>query len=84
MQGLGFPSISIGGATPPFINLVTQGLVKEPVFSFWLNRNEPDQEGGELVLGGVDPAHYKGNHTWSAPACTASCNAKDVPGRCAS
>lgn len=20
--------------------------------------------GGELVLGGVDPAHFKGEHTW--------------------
>lgn len=45
-------------------NMVKQGLVKEQVFSFWLNRNPEDQEGGELVFGGVDPAHYKGNHTY--------------------
>ena len=45
-------------------NMVEQGLVKEPVFSFWLNRKAGDQEGGELVFGGVDPSHFKGKHTY--------------------
>lgn len=35
----------------------------EPVFSFWISRGAPAQ-GGELVLGGVDPAHFLGQHTW--------------------
>ena len=63
-QGLAFPDISIGGATPPFQNMVDQGLVPEPVFSFWLNRNNPSGPGGELVLGGVAPSHYTGEHVW--------------------
>ena len=63
-QGLAFPEISIGGATPPFQNMVDQKLVPEPVFSFWLNRNHPSGPGGELVLGGVDPSHYTGEHVW--------------------
>ncbi len=63
-QGLAFPEISIGGVTPPFQNMVQQGLVPEPVFSFWLNRNDPSGPGGELVLGGVDPSHYTGEHLW--------------------
>ena len=55
----------MGHATPPFQNMVKQGLVKDPVFSFWLNRNDPEgRQGGELVLGGVDPAHYTGKHVW--------------------
>ncbi|KAK9915053.1 hypothetical protein WJX75_004180 [Coccomyxa subellipsoidea] len=62
--GLAFPEISIGGVTPPFQNMVQQGLVPEPVFSFWLNRNDPSGPGGELVLGGVDPSHYTGEHLW--------------------
>ncbi|BDA43728.1 Aspartic proteinase oryzasin-1 [Coccomyxa sp. Obi] len=62
--GLAFPEISIGGVTPPFQNMVNQGLVPEPVFSFWLNRNDPSGPGGELVLGGVDPSHYTGEHLW--------------------
>lgn len=45
-------------------NMVNQGLVKEPVFSFWLNRNIDGEEGGEIVFGGVDPNHYKGKHTY--------------------
>lgn len=44
--------------------MVNQGLVKEPVFSFWLNRNAEEGEGGELVFGGVDTNHFKGNHTY--------------------
>lgn len=44
--------------------MVKQGLVKEPVFSFWLNRNLKEESGGELVFGGVDPKHYKGKHSY--------------------
>lgn len=43
-----------------------QELLAEDVFSFWLNRS-PDADaasGGELVFGGVDPAHFSGNHTY--------------------
>ena len=63
-QGLGFPEISVGGAVPPFNKMMDQGLVKDPVFSFWLNRNVEGKQGGELTLGGVDPAHFKGEHVW--------------------
>ncbi|RYQ79672.1 hypothetical protein Ahy_Scaffold2g107632 [Arachis hypogaea] len=45
-------------------NMLDQGLVKELVFSFWLNRNPEEENGGELVFGGVDPNHYKGKHTY--------------------
>ena len=44
--------------------MVEQGLIQEPVFSFWLNRNTEEEEGGEIVFGGVDPNHYKGQHTY--------------------
>lgn len=44
--------------------MLKQGLIKEPVFSFWFNRNAEDEEGGELVFGGVDPKHFKGTHTY--------------------
>ena len=65
IMGLGFPEISVGKVDPPFQNMLKQGLIEEPVFSFWLNRNTEDDLGGEMVLGGVDPAHFKGEHTWA-------------------
>jgi phytepsin len=65
IMGLGFPEISVGKVDPPFQNMLNQGLIDEPVFSFWLNRNTEDDLGGEMVLGGVDPAHFKGEHTWA-------------------
>ncbi|OWM83402.1 aspartic proteinase A1-like isoform X2 [Punica granatum] len=62
--GLGFQEISVGNAVPIWYNMMNQGLVKEPVFSFWLNRNAQEEEGGEIVFGGVDPKHFKGKHTY--------------------
>ncbi|XP_059440646.1 aspartic proteinase-like [Corylus avellana] len=62
--GLGFQEISVGNAVPVWYNMVQQGLVKEEVFSFWLNRDLDAEEGGEIIFGGVDPMHFKGNHTY--------------------
>ncbi|KAK9074152.1 hypothetical protein SSX86_006749 [Deinandra increscens subsp. villosa] len=62
--GLGFQEISVKGAVPVWYNMVNQGLVQEPVFSFWFNRHVDEEEGGELVFGGVDPNHFKGKHTY--------------------
>lgn len=44
--------------------MVNQGLVNEPVFSFWFNRNIEGEVGGEIVFGGVDSDHYNGEHTY--------------------
>ncbi|XP_047057069.1 aspartic proteinase oryzasin-1-like [Lolium rigidum] len=62
--GLGFKEMSSGGAEPVWYNMVSQGLVGLPVFSFWLNRHAGKVKGGEIVFGGVDPNHYKGRHTY--------------------
>ncbi|KAG2716965.1 hypothetical protein I3760_03G151900 [Carya illinoinensis] len=62
--GLGFQEISVGGAIPVWYNMVNQSLVKEPVFSFWLNRKIQGEQGGEIVFGGVDPNHFEGKHTY--------------------
>jgi len=44
--------------------MLHQKLVAQPVFSFWLNRNSDEEQGGEIVFGGVDSDHYKGEHTY--------------------
>ncbi|OEL16547.1 Aspartic proteinase oryzasin-1 [Dichanthelium oligosanthes] len=63
--GLGFQEISVEGSVPVWYNMVNQKLVQEPVFSFWLNRNPIEGEGGEIVFGGADPQHFKGGHTYT-------------------
>ena len=45
--------------------MIFQGLVSDPIFSFWHNRDPDSPEGGELVFGGANPAHYTGDHVWA-------------------
>ncbi|XP_003465460.2 napsin-A [Cavia porcellus] len=56
--GLGFPALAVDGVPTPLDVMVEQGLLDKPVFSFYLNRDFEGTHGGELVLGGSDPAHY--------------------------
>jgi len=44
--------------------MLNQGLVRKSIFSFWLNRKEDENEGGEIVFGGVDKKHINGEHTF--------------------
>lgn len=62
IMGLGFDSISVNHVPPVFQNMVTQGVVDEPVFSFYLTSTEGQD--GEMVIGGIDHDHFHGNLTY--------------------
>ncbi|ORY52392.1 acid protease [Rhizoclosmatium globosum] len=48
-------------------SFIKNNLIQKPVFSIWLNGTSDNGgqslfvDGGEIVFGGVDPAHYKGD-----------------------
>lgn len=62
--GLGFESISRDSVPLVFVNMIKQGLVAKPVFSFYLNPNTNGKVGGELIFGGSDPDYYEGEFTY--------------------
>ncbi|KAL5852919.1 hypothetical protein ACOSQ3_008037 [Xanthoceras sorbifolium] len=62
--GLGFKDISAGKADPVWYNMVQQGHLSQKLFSFWLNRDPNAKVGGEVVFGGFDWRHFRGDHTY--------------------
>ena len=63
--GFAFKSISVDNVTPVWYNLLTQNLVSQPVFGVWLSNNPRGQNGGELLLGGVNNKRYTGSFTFA-------------------
>ena len=58
--GLGFEALSSG--LPTFMGeLVRSGQLSEQVFAFYFQKAAFQEFDGELVIGGVDPAHYTGD-----------------------
>jgi len=62
--GLAFDTISVDGVVPPWYNLLSQKLVKEPIFSVWLSKDPRGQNGGQLFLGGVSNDYFTGPTTY--------------------
>lgn len=56
--GLAYDTISVNHITPPFYNMINQGIIDAPVFSFRIGSSEED--GGEAIFGGIDETAYKG------------------------
>lgn len=75
--GLGWPSIAVDGLPTVFEEMISQGLVDEPVFSFSLGKS--DGAVGELTFGGVDKTKYTGDLTY-APLSNETYWALDLDG----
>ncbi|KAJ1918933.1 hypothetical protein H4219_002289 [Mycoemilia scoparia] len=61
--GLGFPSFQNGSySESPIMNMALAGVIKEPVFSFYLSTDS--QVSSELVLGGYRKDAFRGELTW--------------------
>lgn len=45
-------------------NMIEQGYMTQKIFSLWLNQNPDSNIGGEIVFGGIDWRHFRGDHTY--------------------
>ncbi|XP_078098299.1 pepsin A-like [Mustelus asterias] len=61
--GLAYPLEAVSHATTVFDNMMTQHLVEQPLFAFYITRKN-GATGSEVVFGGTDPNHYTGNINW--------------------
>ncbi|XP_071652807.1 lysosomal aspartic protease-like [Temnothorax longispinosus] len=62
--GMAYPDLSAFEKPTVFQNMINQHVVSQPIFSFYLNRNQADVIGGELILGGTNSSHYEGKFTY--------------------
>jgi hypothetical protein len=68
--GLGYPSLTQAassgeGAYNPFVfNLASQNVIKEPIFSIYLNSISKPGWSGEIIFGGIDQSKFNGNLTY--------------------
>uniref|UniRef100_A0A8C3VX62 Gastricsin n=1 Tax=Catagonus wagneri TaxID=51154 RepID=A0A8C3VX62_9CETA len=65
IMGLAYPALSVGDATTAMQGVLQEGALTNPVFSFYLSDQQSSQDGGELVLGGVDSSLYTGQIYWA-------------------
>jgi len=60
IMGMAYDTISVNKIVPPFYNMLNQGLINDPMFAFYLSGEET---GSEVVFGGYDTDHFKGDLT---------------------
>ncbi|CAL5872476.1 uncharacterized protein PFLUO_LOCUS6740 [Penicillium psychrofluorescens] len=61
--GLGYDTISVNKMVPPFYNMLSQDLLDEPVFAFYLGDTNKEGDSSEATFGGLDKSHYTGELT---------------------
>lgn len=63
IMGLGYDTISVNKIVPPFYKMLDQGLLDEPIVSFYLSDTNEDGDESEAMLGGINKEHYTGPMT---------------------
>lgn len=58
--GMAFETISVDHVTPVFYNIMSQNLISDALFAFWLSKNPNSGPGGEITLGAVDSTRFTG------------------------
>ncbi|XP_003403969.3 gastricsin [Loxodonta africana] len=65
IMGMAYPALSMGGATTALQGMLQENALTSPIFSFYLSNYQGSQDGGALILGGVDDSLYSGQIYWA-------------------
>ncbi|XP_025033172.1 gastricsin-like [Python bivittatus] len=63
--GMAYPPLAFWGSQTIMQQMVNQGQLSEPIFSFYFSREPTYQYGGELILGGVLDRLFIGEISWA-------------------
>uniref|UniRef100_A0A7M4EXE4 Peptidase A1 domain-containing protein n=1 Tax=Crocodylus porosus TaxID=8502 RepID=A0A7M4EXE4_CROPO len=63
--GMAYPALAEGSGLTVTQNMVQQGQLTDPLFSFYFSREPTYSYGGELILGGIDTQLFTGQITWT-------------------
>ncbi len=62
MQGLALPALAKDAwQMPAFFRMIQQGMLRDPVFSVWMDPNPNAVPAGEVLFGGADPSRFTGH-----------------------
>ena len=62
MQGLALPALAKDAwQMPAFFRMVQQGILRDPVFSVWMDPNSDAVPAGEVLFGGADATKFEGH-----------------------
>ncbi|KFZ67164.1 Gastricsin, partial [Podiceps cristatus] len=63
--GMGYPSLAAGGTPTALQGMLQQNQLTQPIFSFYFSRQPTYNNGGQLILGGVDTELFQGDIMWA-------------------
>ena len=62
LQGLALPALAKDAwQMPAFFRMAQQGILRDPVFSVWLDPNSDAVPAGEVLFGGADATKFEGH-----------------------